>query len=462
MSEPARLQRLLEQLSQALGPDKIRTHPAVLESYAWDNTGVRVLPDGVVLPEETEQVAATLRLCYAAGVPVTPRGAGTGNVGGALAMKGGIVLSLQRMKRIIRVVPADRLAVVQPGVIHAELQTTVAQHGLFWPPDPSSGKVCSIGGNLAMCAAGANAVRFGVTRDWVLGLQAVTADGRIFRTGTATTKGVVGYDLTRLLIGSEGTLAVITEATLKLSPQPSARRLLAAIFASVHQAADAVSDLMSYGEPPSALEFLDRATLQLLRNSGGLSYLPEQAGAMLLLEVCGSSSVVDLLAEEMVQRLRRHHPLEVARAQDAAESDKIWAARFALSPMLKKLAPKRVNEDVVVPVSRLHQLVEGLELLAQESGIAIISFGHAGNGNLHVNLLVDPADQTQISRVIPLLDRLFAMVLSLGGTLSGEHGVGVQKKDYVAQELDVTSLALQQSIKQLFDPKGLLNPDKIL
>ncbi|MBF0158271.1 MAG: FAD-binding protein [Magnetococcales bacterium] len=452
---------LLHQLQQAIGTATLLSHPAELESYAWDNTGIRLRPDAVVLADTAEQVAATLRCCQAAGVAVTPRGAGTGNVGGALPLQGGVVLSLQRMNRIREINRQDRVAVVEPGVVHADLQQALRPMGLCWPPDPTSTRSCTVGGNLAMCAAGASAVRWGVTRDWVLGLEAVTADGRLLRSGGRTTKGVVGYDLTRLLIGSEGTLAVITAATLQLAPRPEARRSLRALFGSVAAAAEAVAQIMAEGETPAAVELLDTATLALLRRMGTLA-LPQQAQAMLLLEVCGTAATVDLLAADLEQRLERCAPLELQRARSAEEVESIWQARAALSPALKKYAPKRINEDVVVPVSQLAALVTGLERLSHDSGIPMVSFGHAGNGNLHVNLLVNPADQAIMDRAMVVLQQLFALVLSLQGTLSGEHGVGLQKRDFIAQELDPVALVLQQQIKKVFDPAGILNPGKAL
>ncbi|WP_130470186.1 FAD-binding oxidoreductase [Candidatus Magnetaquicoccus inordinatus] len=451
--------RLLERLRHALSAEQVLQSVAEREVYAWDNTGSRFPPWAVVLAESSADVQETLRLCHEAQVAVIPRGAGTGNVGGALAVQGGIVLSLQRMNRIVEVSREDRLAVVEPGVVHGQLQAQLKNEGLFWPPDPSSSRSCSLGGNLAMCAAGANAVRYGVTRDWVLGLQAVLMDGSLLTTGGRTTKGVVGYDLTGLLIGSEGTLAVVTQATLKLAPLPESRRLLRVLFASVEEATQAVCLLMAEGEAPTAIEFLDASALDLLRRSGAV-LLPEQGKALLLIELSGSAAGMESQVAAVLARLQRLSCLELLQA-GPEEASTIWAARYALSPTLKKLAPKRINEDVVVPVSRLPELLAGVEELSKEYAIPIVNFGHAGNGNIHVNLLVDPAHAEQMAVVEPLLARLFRLVLSLQGSLSGEHGVGMQKKPYVAWELDPLSLRIQQQLKALFDPLGLLNPGKI-
>ncbi|MEO5339930.1 MAG: FAD-binding protein [Magnetococcus sp. MYC-9] len=456
---PERLPALLTELARAVGPTRLLTAAVEREAYAWDNTGCRHLPWAVVLAENRLQVEQTLRACHAAGVPVIPRGAGTGNVGGALAVQGGIVLSLQRMNRILEVSVADRLAVVEPGVVHATLQAHLQPHGLCWPPDPSSSRSCSIGGNLAMCSAGPSAVRHGVSRDWVLGVEAVLADGTPFRTGGRTTKGVVGYDMTRLLIGSEGTLAVITQATLKLAPIPEARRLLRAIFPSVAEATRGVCALMAEGDPPAAIEFLDESALDLLRQNGALS-LPAGGRAMLLLEVAGSADSIDTLAASVRRRLA---PLELVELLQAGPEDaaSVWAARYALSPTLKKLAPKRINEDVVVPVSRLPELMEGVARISRQQQIPIVNFGHAGNGNIHVNLLVDPANGPQMAMVPSALEQIFRLVLDLGGSLSGEHGIGIQKQPFLTWELDPTALMLQRRIKAVFDPKAILNPGKI-
>ncbi|MBF0462679.1 MAG: FAD-binding protein [Magnetococcales bacterium] len=450
---------LLARLSRALGPASLLSSAVEREAYAWDNTGARYCPWAVVLAESRQQVETTLRLCHAAQVPVIPRGAGTGNVGGALAVQGGVILSLQRMNRVREVSVADRLAVVEPGVIHADLQAHLKPHGLFWPPDPSSSRSCSVGGNLAMCAAGANAVRYGVTRDWVLGLEAVLADGTVFRTGGRTTKGVVGYDMTRLLIGSEGTLAVVTQATLKLAPVPEARRLLRVVLPSVAEAARVVCALMAEGEALSAIEFLDGSALDLLRQSKTVA-LPAEGRAMLLLEVAGSAAALDALTADLVRRLARFEVVEQLQA-GAEEAATVWAARYALSPTLKKLAPKRINEDVVVPVSRLPELMAGLAEISQACRIPIVSFGHAGNGNIHVNLLVDPANGQQMAVVPATLEQVFRLVLDLDGSLSGEHGVGIQKQAFLPWEVDATCLLLQRRIKAAFDPQSILNPGKV-
>lgn len=457
---PEQFQQVLALLDRQIGSARVLTSTVALEAYARDNTGSRYRPWAVVLAENRSHIESTLTICNQFNIPVVPRGSGTGNVGGALPVQGGVVLSCQRMNRIKEFSVEDRLVVVEPGVVNFDLQTFLKPHHLFWPPDPSSAKSCTIGGNIAMCSAGPNAVRYGVTRDWVLGLEAVLMDGTLFRSGCRTTKGVVGYDLTRLIIGSEGTLAVVSEVILKIAPLPEARRLMRAVFCSVDDATHGVCLLMSQGEPPNAIEFLDPAALDLLRKVEAVT-LPVDGKAMLLLEVCGHSNALEFQVESIIQRLKQFNPLEIVQARTEQESATIWKARSALSPALKKLAPKRINEDVVVPVSALPKLIQGLHHISQVSHIPIVNFGHAGNGNIHVNLLVDPSDTGMMQKVDKVLGDVFRLVLDLGGTLTGEHGVGIQKQAFVPWELDKTSLTLQKGIKNLFDPKGLLNPGKI-
>lgn len=451
----------LQALTRAVGGERVLTGVPAREAYAWDNTGLRFVPGAVVLAETEEQVAAVLVLCQEAGMPVTPRGAGTGNVGGSLAVQGGVVLSLQRMNRILAISPEDRYAVVEPGVVNADLQQALKPHALFWPPDPSSAKSCTIGGNIAMCSAGPHAVALGVTRDWVLGLKAVLPGGRRIRTGGRTTKNVVGFDLTRLLVGSEGLLAVVTEAVLKLAPLPGETRLVRALFRRVEEAARAVSRLMEMDPPPAAIEFLDAASLELLRRQGGLA-IPREGEALLLVEVSGAAEEIEARTQRTAARLLPFSPIEMARSSgQGAEAETVWAARFALSPALKKLAPRRVNEDVVVPVSRLPDLVRFLEETSREAEIPIVTFGHAGNGNLHVNLLADPSDPALAPRIAQLVEGIFRRVLALDGSLSGEHGIGLQKRSFLPLEVDPPTLALHKQIKALFDPRGILNPGKV-
>ncbi len=451
----------LRELNTALGAENVRTDPADCLPYGYDNSRRVALPQVLCFAITHEQVVALVHACLQHQVPLTARGRGTNTTGASVPIAGGVVLSLERMNRILKIAPADRLAVVEPGVTNGELQTAAAGQGFFWAPDPTSGPYSTIGGNLACCAAGPRAVKYGTVRENTLGLKAVTGTGETLHTGTQTTKGVVGYDLTRLLLGSEGTLAIITEATLKLTPLPAARRTLRALYRDVASAAQAVAAIMAQPETPSALEFMDGPALALAREHGKLD-LPATGGAMLLIEADGSEDTITHGAEALSRAAHNPGLLELKTAATAAEIEALWAARRALSPALRTLAPKKINEDVVVPVSKIPALIEGLQALAVRHSVRIVNFGHAGNGNIHVNLLGNPDDAAELARMRLCLDEAFGLVLRLGGTLSGEHGIGLEKREFVGRELAPAALALMRQIKQAFDPHGILNPGKFL
>ena len=451
---------LLDELAAIVGSDQLLTDAADTVPYGYDNSRRQALPGAVAFPRQHDQIRAILRLCNEARIPVVARGRGTGTTGATVPLDKALVLALERMNRILRIDPANRLMVVAPGVTNQDVQDAAAAHGFFWPPDPTSAAVCTVGGNLAYNSAGPRAVKYGTPRENTLGLRAVTAGGDEIRTGVCTTKGVVGYDLTRLLIGSEGTLAVITEATLKLTPIQPARRTLRAVYPDMNAAAGAVAAIMAQPATPCALEFIDGSAIEMIRGYSQAD-LPEGAGAMLMIEVDGPHACIDE-AVRAVADAASAGAVEVRTAATEAEVKALWATRKALSPALRNVAPKKINEDVVVPVSRMPALIDGLEALAGEFGIAIVNFGHAGNGNIHVNLLVDPDDPAQLANADQCLDRVFALVLKLGGTLSGEHGVGLVKRDFVEREIDPVTLNLMRAIKAQFDPNGILNPGKTI
>ncbi len=452
---------LIAALTAALGEDAVLGEAAERLAYGYDNSRQQALPALVVFPEDHAQVQAVVRLCHAHRVALVARGRGTGTTGATVPLEQAIVLSTERMTRILEINPADRLMVVQPGVTNQAVQQAAAEHGFFWPPDPTSAAVCTIGGNLAYNSAGPRAVKYGTPRENTLGLRAVTGAGEEIRTGTRTTKGVVGYDLTRLLIGSEGTLAVITEATLKLTPLAESKRTLRAIYADMHGAAQAVSRIMAQPLVPCALEFIDGAAIDMVRQHSSAE-LPQGAGALLMIEIDGPETAMAESQAAIERAARGDGLLDLRVARDEAEVRALWATRKALSPALRNVAPKKINEDVVVPVSQIPALIASLAEFGERHGITIVNFGHAGNGNIHVNLLVDPDDSAQMARADACLDAVFTRVLELGGTLSGEHGVGLVKRDFVAREIDPASLALMQQIRHLFDPHGILNPGKTL
>lgn len=452
---------LRAELARIAGDGALLTDPADCWPYGYDNSRRQALPQAVVFARDEDQVAALVRLCAEAGLPLIARGLGTGTTGATVPDRGGVVLSFERMDQIKRIEPGDRLAVVEPGVTNARLQQAIAAAGFFWPPDPTSAATCTIGGNLAYNSAGPRAVKYGTPRENTLGLRAVSGTGEVFHTGVLTTKGVVGYDLTRLIIGSEGTLALVTEATLKLTPLPEAKRTLRATYADIHSAALAVSAIMAQPVTPCALEIMDGSAIEMVSRYSELD-LPDGAGALLMIEVDGPAACIQEAQRAVGEAARVAGLLELRLAETADEVAALWKTRKALSPALRHIAPKKINEDVVVPVSHMGEFIDGLEQLARETGIRIVNFGHAGNGNIHVNLLIDPDDAEEVARAAHCLDAVFALVLRLGGTLSGEHGVGLEKRDFVDRELDPIALRLMHAIKAQFDPAGILNPGKSL
>lgn len=447
----------IELLSHLLGPDRFFTDPATCFVYGYDNSRNHCLPEAVAFPRDTLEVQAILRAANVHRVAVTPRGRATGTAGGSVPLAGGLALSLERMRTIVAVDPANRAMVVQPGVVNQEVQDAARPHGFFWPPDPSSAAYCSVGGNLATCAGGPHAVKYGVTRDHVLGLTAVTGKGEIIHTGSYTTKSVVGYDLTRLLIGSEGTLAVITEAILKLTPLPEAIAGVTAHYRDLAGCARAITRIMAQPYLPSALEFLDHGALELIRaHYPGL--VPPDTHAMLMIEVDGGRAEIARAQTAIITACGDDSLIGTATVADAQA---LWAARKALSPLLRDIAPRKINEDVAVPVAQLPALLTGVAALAQRYNVANVNFGHAGNGNIHVNLLVNPDDAAETARAEQCLSEIFDLVIALRGTISGEHGVGIEKRPFLPREIDPPTLALMRDLKRVFDPNAILNPGKL-
>ena len=437
-------------------------------SYGYDNSRRQAMPDAVALPTTREQVVALVRGCRSHRIPIVARGRGTNTTGAAVPIEGGVVISFERMNRILEIRPGDRCAVVEPGVLNGDLQRALAPHGLFWPPDPTSADYSTIGGNLACNAGGPRAVKYGATRDNVLALTAITGAGEVIHCGSATTKGATGYDLQRLLVGSEGTLALIVEATLKLAPAPEQRRVLRASYRDVSAAAAAVARLMAQPVSPSMLEFMDGDCVRLVRgfirhaldDHSAADF--EEAGALLMIEADGDEATLPVAVEALKAAASGDGLLEIVVAEDEGARERLWSGRKALSPALRTLAAGKINEDVVVPVSKIPALVDGVQHVSREFRLPIVTFGHAGNGNLHVNILYDPTDASEAGRAQAAMARVFALTLSLGGTLSGEHGIGLLKRDFMAQAIDAPTLALMRQVKTVFDPDGILNPGKLL
>ena len=456
---------LLDELRQLLGSDGVLSDPSERLSYGYDNSRRQALPDAVALPSNREQVQRIVQLCRRDKIAITARGRGTNTTGASVPIAGGLVVSFERMARLLAIRPGDRVAVVEPGLLNGDLQIALREHGLFWPPDPTSAPYCSIGGNLACNAGGPRAVKYGATRDNVLAITAVTGTGELVQFGAATSKGATGYDLSRLLIGSEGTLALIVEATLKLTPLAPERRALRALYRDVDSAAAAVARLMAQPVTPSMLEFMDGECVRLAREhmsmNGDCTDLPA-AGALLMIEADGDAATLPSAMASLEHAARGDGCLEVTAAADEVERERLWAARKALSPALRTIAAGKINEDVVVPVSRLPELVAHVQGIATALTLKIVCFGHAGNGNLHVNLLYDPADADASVRANEALARVFSAVIALGGQLSGEHGIGLAKRGFMTQALGAETLKAMRAIKQAFDPDGILNPGKVL
>ena len=452
------------ELRAAVGDEHVRVDAGSRATYGTDALRKGHPADVVVFPGSTEEVSAVLRACTAHRVPVVPRGAGTGYTGGAVPTSGGVVLALQRLDRILEVDERNLLAVVQCHVVTGVLQQAVEAVGLFYPPDPASLPTSTIGGNVAENAGGPRAFKYGVTKRYILGLEAVLPSGEIIRTGGKSVKNVVGYDLTQLLVGSEGTLAVITKVIVRLVPLPPAQVTLRATFASVDAAVEAVVNLIRARVVPSALELIDGDSLDAVASSEGTRALaPEGTAALLLLEVDGLAEAVEEEGRRVAVACREAGASEVLVAADREIREELWRVRRALSLSLRVLAPLKVNHDVVVPKGRVPELFALIQRLrASSPGVRIPCFGHVGDGNIHVNMMLDPADPAAVAAAAAAERTLFEGVVALEGSISGEHGIGFSKRPFVSLELSPIEIALQQRIKAAFDPLNILNPGKIL
>jgi glycolate oxidase len=450
-----------ESVARAVGVDHVRTDDASRAAYAADALGQAHLPDLVVLPATAAEIAGVARLCTEHGVPLVVRGAGTGYTGGAVPTRGGVVLSLERMNRILEIDEINLLAVVEPNVINADLQRAVERVGLFYPPDPASLESSSIGGNVAECAGGPRAFKYGTTKRYVLALEAVLPTGEIVRTGSKAVKNVVGYDLAQLLVGSEGTLAIITKVTLRLIPRPPVRATLSASFKHVRHAVDAVTGLIGRRVVPAAIELLDGESLRAIEAYLGRAVVPAGASAMVIVECDGTQAAVDEESRLVEAACRDAGAMEVRRSASEAEREELWSARRQLSLALRATGLLKINHDVVVPRGRIPQLLDTVTDLARTYQLRVASFGHAGDGNIHVNLMVNKDDVDELKRAREAERRLFERVVALEGSISGEHGIGFAKAPYLSIELSAEEIALMKRVKAAFDPAGILNPGKI-
>ena len=451
---------IIAALKDIVGAENVSTDSADRLTHSYDATQQQFLPEVVVYAENTEQVRDIVRLASSHKIPVLPRGAGSGFTGGSLPVKGGIVLVLTRMNRILEIDGDNLLAVVEPGVVTADLQREVEKQGLFYPPDPASKDFCTLGGNIAECAGGPRCVKYGVTKDYVLGLEVVTPQGEIISTGGRTLKNVVGYDLTKLFVGSEGTLGVVTKIILKLLPKPEAKKTMLVQFATIEGAAQAVAAVIGHKIIPTTLEFLDGATIDCVRDISPI-VLPTECRALLIIEVDGEPDLIARQAENILAIIEPLGVVATRIAETHAESEEIWKVRRSVSPSLRKVNPDKFNEDIVVPRSKIPEMIRALEKLAPEHQVSIINFGHAGDGNIHVNVMVDLRQPGLAERIDTIMDGVFAAAINLKGSISGEHGIGTAKARYLAMELDPATIATMRAIKRALDPDNIMNPGKI-
>lgn len=451
---------IFNELAAIVGSDNLAVDKQDLICYGYDATQMEFLPDAVVHPANAEETAAVLRLANRLHFPVFPRGAGSGFTGGALPKAGGVVLVTTRMNRILRIDTENLIAEVEPGVVTEDFQKAVEKLGLFYPPDPASLRFSTLGGNVAENAGGPRCVKYGVTKDFVMGLEVVLPTGEIIRTGTETYKAVVGYDLTRLLCGSEGTLGVITKIIFKLLPLPEAKKTMLTIFDSIDGAAKAVSTIIGAKIIPTTLEFMDYATLQCVEKRFSLG-VPPEGRAVLLIEVDGERELIEKQAARIHDLIKPLGIVQFRAAQDNAESEALWKVRRLVSPSLRDVNPHKYNEDIVVPRSKVPDVIRQIEKIQQKYEIPIVNFGHAGDGNIHVNVMINKEIPGQEERAEGALKEIFQAALDLNGTMSGEHGVGLAKQPYIEMELTPVQIRTMQSIKLALDPNNILNPGKI-
>ena len=431
-----------------------------LVSYSYDASDHDHRPDAAVWPTDAEQVSMILNIAQKSRTPVIPRGAGTGLAGAAVPVGGGLVVDMCRMNRIIDIRISDRLIVVQPGVVYADLQKALAPYGFFFPPDPASGKVCTVGGNVATNAGGIKGAKYGVTSDYVLGLEVVLPGGRIMRTGSRCMKSVSGYDLTRLFVGSEGTLGIVTEIIFKINPKPTATKTSLARFASLKDAGQAVSDIMHSGIIPSVLEVLDDNTIKVLRERANMD-LPD-AMAIILVETDGyTDAEVSSQMDKVTDIFNENRATHIRTAGSMEEAEELWLGRKSAGSVASQLRTNNMSEDVAVPISKVPDLLTGISTIVHGYQLPFVIFGHAGDGNLHPKVMYDNSDPDEVKRAGKAVDEIFRLTCKLGGTLTGEHGIGLAKAPYMRLEHDPVEMDVMCMIKKMFDPNNILNPGKM-
>ncbi|MGB3904482.1 MAG: FAD-linked oxidase C-terminal domain-containing protein [Anaerolineae bacterium] len=451
---------LVEELEALVGEENVLTSPEELLCYSYDSTVLQHLPEIVVLPHSTQEVAATVKLADREKIPIVPRGAGTNLAGGTIPIQGGIVLSLTRMIEILEIGTINMAAVVQPGVVTAKLQAEVAKKGLYYPPDPASLKVTTIGGNVAMNAGGPHALKYGVTSDYVMGLEVVLPSGQVIRTGGKAIKNVTGYNLTQLFVGSEGTLGVVTEIILRLIPQPQSSGSVLAAFSDLDDAATLVNMILQAGVTPAVIEIMDNMTIQTVDDYLGTG-LPRDAAALLLIQADGVREAVEQELKTVADLCHDNKAtlVEVARTED--EEETLWKARRSISPSLTRVRPNKLGEDISVPREAIPDVVRRIQEISRQRELPIVIFGHISDGNLHPNILFDQGDPEEVERVEGASEDIFEAATAVGGTLSGEHGIGLLKQKYLRLDLPTETIEVMLTIKRALDPNNIMNPGKI-
>ncbi|WP_077622195.1 glycolate oxidase subunit GlcD [Sediminibacillus massiliensis] len=453
--------RIIQNLIKIVGDENVATDNASLLSYSYDATpNFQSWPDVVVSPKTTEEIAEIVKLCASHNIPLIPRGSGTNLSAGTTPLYGGIILLMKHLDKILEIDEANLTVTTQPGVITLSLMEAVEAKGLFYPPDPSSMKISQIGGNINENSGGLRGLKYGVTRDYVLGLEFVTPSGNIVRTGGKLAKDVAGYDLTGLMVGSEGTLGVITEATLKLLPKPDTKKTLLALFTDIDAAAETVSKIIENRIIPATLEFLDRATLQAVEEYAKAG-LPTHVEAVLLIEQDGKSEQVESDIEQILILCREQGAVEVRVAKTVEEAEQLTTARRAALSALARIKPTTILEDATVPRSEVARMVKAINIIADQFQVDICTFGHAGDGNLHPTCLTDARNKEEMQRVEQAFEAIFKKAVDLGGTITGEHGVGAMKAPYLHLKAGKHGVTTMKAIKQAFDPQNIMNPGKL-
>ncbi|WP_026702508.1 FAD-binding oxidoreductase [Salibacterium aidingense] len=450
----------ITKLKENIPEKQILTDTADRFSYSFDASFGEYLPEAVVQVKNKEETVHVLKTANQYMVPVTPRGQSTSLSGGPLPVKGGIVLDMSQWPETIDVFADDLIAIVSPSVLTADINKTVEPHGLMYPPDPSSAHVCTIGGNLAENSGGPRGLKYGVTKDYVIGLEVVTPEGEIMKTGGRTIKNVTGFDLTKLIIGSEGTLGVITEATVKLVPKPPAVQTLMAVFDDVELAGEATSKTLTSGILPSKMEFVDQECIKAVENYNPIG-LPVEAAAILIIELDGHPEAIQMETEQVQKIMEELEASATQIPETEEEAAKIWQARKLVSPAIATIKPTKVSEDATVPRSKIGPMMGRLQAIKEKYNVDIVVFGHAGDGNLHPDVMCDKRDTEEMERVENAVAEIFEAAIDLGGTLSGEHGIGTMKSAFMEQELGPVGVDMMKRIKAAWDPSNILNPGKI-